>query len=291
MTNQRAEVLVGIDGSIASNAALMWAAGEARVRNAELVMVHIADSRTYGLWTAGRHRRDGVRELAAPIVEGALALVNRAAPDVEVRAKVMLGPPVHTLLRLGRQMDLTVLGPRGRGSTPNTFWLGSVTQQVLAHTVSPVVSVSGRTTTERRVATDRIVVAVHDIGPRSAASMHFAFFEADRRDASVLLVHAMGVSEPGEGATASIAEKIDATSAKVAEWSMPWKDDYPDVDVEVLISVGRPADGLVEATSASDLLVLGRHLASTNQLHHLGAVTLGVLHDAACPVAVVPDPA
>lgn len=287
--NERAEVLVGVDGSIASNAALMWAAGEARVRKAVLVMVHIADSRTYGLWTAGRQRRDGVRELAAPIVEDALALVKRAAPDVQVRAKVILGPPVHTLLRLGRQMDLTVLGPRGRGSTPNTFWLGSVTQQVLAHTVSPVVSVSGRTTTERRVATDRIVVGVHDIGPRSAASMNFAFFEAARRDASVLLVHTMEVSEPGEAA-ASIAANVDATSAKLSEWSTPWKKDYPDVDVQILISFGRPADGLVAVTSASDLLVLGRHLASTDQLHHLGTVTLGVLHDAACPVAVVPDP-
>jgi nucleotide-binding universal stress UspA family protein len=67
-----------------------------------------------------------------------------------------------------------------------------------------------------------------------------------------------------------------------------WREKYPDVPVHDLVVRDHPVAGLVAASMAQYLLVVGsrgRHaLAGTL----LGSVSQGVLHHATCPVAVVP---
>jgi nucleotide-binding universal stress UspA family protein len=67
-----------------------------------------------------------------------------------------------------------------------------------------------------------------------------------------------------------------------------WRDKYPDVRAHDVVVRDHPVTGLVTASAAQHLLVVGsrrRHaLAGTL----LGSVSQAVLHEATCPVAVIP---
>jgi len=67
-----------------------------------------------------------------------------------------------------------------------------------------------------------------------------------------------------------------------------WREQYPDVTVHPEVIRDHPVAGLVLASSAQYLLVVGTtgHNALPGAL--LGSVSQGVLHHATCPVAVVP---
>jgi nucleotide-binding universal stress UspA family protein len=68
-----------------------------------------------------------------------------------------------------------------------------------------------------------------------------------------------------------------------------WREKYPDVVVHAEVIRAHPVAGLVSASTAQYLLVVGKHghHAMTGTL--LGSVSQGVLHHATCPVAVVPS--
>ena len=59
------------------------------------------------------------------------------------------------------------------------------------------------------------------------------------------------------------------------------------IDVEEAIRAN-PVDGLTSWAHAQELLVVGRHAQHGKIAGPLGSVSLGVLHHATCPIAVVP---
>jgi nucleotide-binding universal stress UspA family protein len=67
--------------------------------------------------------------------------------------------------------------------------------------------------------------------------------------------------------------------------------DATGADIAVEVSRGRPADALMELAGQADLLVIGsrRWGAATRVL--VGSTGEALLHDAGCPVLVVPRPA
>ena len=74
-------ILVGVDGSPASNVALRWAAAEAVRRGRELVVVHAFDGGVVGAPTPfGGSYAAGVRELAEKLVVAAVADARTHAP-------------------------------------------------------------------------------------------------------------------------------------------------------------------------------------------------------------------
>jgi nucleotide-binding universal stress UspA family protein len=67
-----------------------------------------------------------------------------------------------------------------------------------------------------------------------------------------------------------------------------WRERYPDVPLRSSVVREHPVHGLVAASASQDLLVVGRHSRRAHLGALLGSVSLGVLHHATCPVAVVP---
>jgi nucleotide-binding universal stress UspA family protein len=70
----------------------------------------------------------------------------------------------------------------------------------------------------------------------------------------------------------------------------PWRERFPDVDVQSAQVEGHPAESLLDAAGSAQLLVLGR--ASENRRFTglpIGSVTRAVLHYSDIPVAVVPS--
>lgn len=133
-------VLVGVDGSELSEAALEFAFAEAAAHDAELVAVHA--------WT------DLVLETAfpaaaavfdvLPLVRAAeesltrrLAAPRERYPDVRVTQEVVRDRPAHALLGLADRARLVVVGTRGRGGFRGLL-LGSTSQHLLRHAPCPV---------------------------------------------------------------------------------------------------------------------------------------------------------
>ncbi|MEU6576787.1 universal stress protein [Streptomyces sp. NPDC046805] len=136
-------VVVGVDGSPSSHAALRWAVRYAGLIGGGVDAVGVWEVPGQEGWSAppvdtdfdeGEARRRLTRELED---------VLGAEPAVPVRALLVRGHPVDVLLRAGEGAEALVVGSHGRGGFGRAL-LGSVSQHVAQHASCPVVIVRGR---------------------------------------------------------------------------------------------------------------------------------------------------
>jgi nucleotide-binding universal stress UspA family protein len=135
-------VLVGVDGSATSDAALATAFDEASWRGAELVALH-----SWLEFTADADlpRRDdaewaGVEQNEAEVLAERLAGCQEKYPDVVVRRVLTRGRPVERLLERAVDAQLVVVGSRGRGGFSGML-LGSTSQALIYHAPCPLLVV------------------------------------------------------------------------------------------------------------------------------------------------------
>jgi nucleotide-binding universal stress UspA family protein len=133
-----APVVVGIDGSPASENALAFAFDEASRRGVPLVAVH-AWGDVDGEPLPGS-QWENLRVLAEERVAERLAGWGERYPDVVIQREVVLDRPAHHLLQRSRTAQLTVVGSRGRGGFAGLL-LGSVSKSVAEAAETPVVVV------------------------------------------------------------------------------------------------------------------------------------------------------
>lgn len=148
-------IVVGIDGSEAGDAALSWALAEARLRRAELRVVHAyqtphASITEAGLGAAGgmpvpavfTEDREQVRRAAETQAQNLIEeAIGRAGADVdglEIERAAVEGPAGKSLIASARGADMLVVGSRGHG-TLHALVLGSVSRQCAEHPPCPVV--------------------------------------------------------------------------------------------------------------------------------------------------------
>lgn len=135
-------IVVGVDGSEVSDAAIATAFDEASWRGAELVAVH---SWLEYISDPALDRWFGADWAQAQLPENEL-LAERLAgwqekyPDVSVRRVVSQGRPVECLLEQAGGAQLIVVGSRGRGGF-NGMLLGSTSQALIYHATCPVLVV------------------------------------------------------------------------------------------------------------------------------------------------------
>lgn len=104
---QLRSVIVGLDSSPESWAALNWAVTEARVRHCACEVVHVADTDGTGLGN-GLHSRRTAQALVDRAVEYA------AYCGVQAQGTLLSGPTAGALLQVAFRADLLVLGGRLR---------------------------------------------------------------------------------------------------------------------------------------------------------------------------------
>ena len=140
-----AKIVVGVDGSPESHAALAWALEEARLRREPVHAVHawlmpiaFAGGAPPFVLPEAHHelRQEGERVLDEALAE----VAGGADPGVPVERSVVEGPAAQVLLRAAAGADLLVLGSRGRGGFAGLL-LGSVSQQCAHHAPCPLVIV------------------------------------------------------------------------------------------------------------------------------------------------------
>ncbi|MET8340171.1 universal stress protein [Streptosporangium canum] len=280
-----AHVVVGVDGSPSSQAAVEWAADDAVRRGRALRIVHVCEPWVYDIpLQTPPGFRDSVTESCQGVLESAARLARERAPGIEVDAVLETGQPVEILRREAEDAEQVVLGSRGRGGFTGLL-LGSVSLALAGHVAAPVVVVRG--SQER---THGVVVVGFDGSAHAAAALEYAFEEAARRDARLHAIHTWQMPVVGQGATfyAPLVEEIFAAEERVAADTLgPWREKYPQVRVEETVVCGHPVAAVCEASEAADLAVVGSRGLGRVGSAVLGSVGHGVLHYARCPVAVV----
>jgi nucleotide-binding universal stress UspA family protein len=132
-------VLVGVDGSAASLAAVAWAAEEAAALGCELVVLHAWESAYRAVDPASEQARDVTRVDAACALERAVE-VAREHTTGSVTSVLIESRPAAALLDAARPGDLVVVGASGNGVVSATL-VGSTVNHLLDRSSVPVVVV------------------------------------------------------------------------------------------------------------------------------------------------------
>jgi nucleotide-binding universal stress UspA family protein len=295
-----AEIVVGVDGSDQSTAALRWALGEAAAKDQEVVALLAWDLFTQ-FHVDGSRRFDPDYDAADADAALAALVETAAGPEAagRVTRRVVNDLPVPALLDASEGAALVVVGARGLGGFRGML-LGSVSQQVLHHARVPLAVV--RTTDDHgdgdgddRPEPGRVIVGV-DGSPSSAAALDWAIAAGAARGAVVEVIHAWeppllyrpvagvagyevaAVEDAGERLLREMVER--ATEAAGAAPSA----------VERTVATGGAASSLLDAAKAADVLVVGRRGHGGFGRLLLGSVSDHVARHAPCPVVVVPAP-
>jgi nucleotide-binding universal stress UspA family protein len=280
-------VVVGIDGSASSDAALRWAVGAARRRHTRLRLVHAVDwSRSAASSAADAPSIDLLRDLGWSVLTTAMADLEDG--DVAVETHLGDGRPAPVLLDEGRHAQLLVLGSRGRSDLVGLL-SGSTSLQVAMHATCPVVVVraDGRDRSTGRSA-GRVVVGV-DGTEVSEPAIRFGFEEAADQGVGLTALHAWDWPYPDDGASreGQWAAAQEAEEAVLAERLAGWSEKYPDVHVTRVTRRADPAWALVHESAGAALTVVGTRGSGGFSGLMLGSVSHAVLHHADGPVAVV----
>ena len=138
-------IVVGVDGSDSSRAALVWAYDEAAHHDASITVVStwhppaMPMTPPYGSVPPEGYVSQPQRD-ALDLLERFVADLDARTPPVDVRTQVEQGNPAKVLIERSKEADLMVVGSRGHGGFRGML-LGSVSQHLVAHADCPVVVV------------------------------------------------------------------------------------------------------------------------------------------------------
>lgn len=271
-------ILVGIDGSSTSEAALDWAASEARLREAGLRLLHAQP----GL----EAQADPDAADYGPLVAAAEERVHRSSPELEISQVRSSHTPAAALVAAASDAELVVVGNRGHGGFAGLL-LGSVALQVAGHAPCPVVLVPDEVRTETRT-----IVVGFGTGQTDAV-LRVAFEEAALHGATLRVLHGWRPSaavpvSPGEiPVVADLAEERNAAANRVESALTPWRGKHQIAELNVDLVNEQPREVLIDAGVHADLVVVGAHDDVGRHVMPLGSVAGPVAHHARCPVLIV----
>ncbi|MEE2041433.1 universal stress protein [Nocardiopsis sp. CT-R113] len=294
-----ARVVVGIDGSDNSRAALEWAAAEAVRRDAVLRIVHALGMPLIVSAHGGAARFEPTPEIhgqATGVLGEAEAHVRKLHPTVETDALTAMEEAPLALLRQSHPHDLIVVGTRGMGTFKSLF-VGSVSVRVAAHAPCPVVVVPSHKGKPVSTSMDRIVVGVD--GSRNAhRALGLAVDLAAESDAELVVVHSWEVPYPYDPVAMTAAgyqpqeDLFERQSEELVAELLAEVIDERREDLNVEISVVRtqdsPVSAILKASEGADAIVVGSRGRGTVRGLLLGSVSQGVLHRSTIPVVVLP---
>ncbi|WP_288049880.1 universal stress protein [Nocardia sp.] len=133
-------VVVGIDGSPVSEAAVAAAFAEASVRRTDLVAVHCGSDRRVGSFagrTVSSSDANAIETAESAVLAERLAGWQDKYPEVTITRKVYLTGATHHLTQWSNSAQLVVVGNRGRGGFTGLL-LGSTSNFLVQHAHCPV---------------------------------------------------------------------------------------------------------------------------------------------------------
>ncbi|WP_224297571.1 universal stress protein [Streptomyces olivaceus] len=139
-SDSAARVIVGVDGSASSYAALRWADRYARSVGGVVEAVHVWDTPSAVGFAGPAIDPDFDLEQARERFAAELDAIFPEERPPGLREVLVEGDPSETLIRASQGAELLVVGRRGRGAFARAM-LGSVSQRCAQHAACPVVVV------------------------------------------------------------------------------------------------------------------------------------------------------
>jgi nucleotide-binding universal stress UspA family protein len=284
-------IVVGVDRSAASTAALGWALAEGVRENLPVTAVQAwIDPITAG-YPISVVLQGGADKVAAAALASAEEALKEAVSDVpgadglETKAVALRGTPSAVLQEASRDADLAVVGTRSHNALSRAV-LGSVSASLLNHATCPVVVVPEPVEAGSRP--PRVVVGV-DHSPASKAALAWGARHAARLGVPLVpvLVREPGWSSDMPGVMSASLAQLEENERGSLRASVP---EGLDVVVEPDVVVGHAAASLIGLVEPQDLLVVGSRGRGGFVGLLLGSTSASVAQHASSPVAVIRAP-
>lgn len=290
-------IAVAVDGSEGAARAVVWAARHARLAHCTLVLVHTTPlGDVHGaVWVTLPEvgRRSSPEDAATPgeaataVLEAAEGQARREGPELEIVRAPMVGDARAALLHLTRQVDLLVMGSRGRGPI-TSLAMGSVSSAVARHASCPVAIVREH---DDVTAVRRVVVGV-DATPESRRLVELAYRLASMHRVPLLVVHCywdVVAAARGTGDLSVQDEEVTDLGVVLSELVAGLADDFPEVQADIVLRQGLVDTVLTGRALAGDVIVVGRRTQRSVRELLVGSVASAVLERAESTVLVVPQ--
>jgi nucleotide-binding universal stress UspA family protein len=282
-------ILVGVDGSPASDAAVAWASREAVSLRIPITLMHVAAPIVVG-WPVGQlyaNMPEWQKDNAQHVIEHArktltVSLDQSEAP--EVHTEMAYSSTVPTLIEASKEAWMIVVGSQGMGAAGRLL-LGSVSTALIQHAHCPVAVIRSDEGTSPDP--NAPVLVGIDGSPASEAATAFAFDEASRRGVGLVALHAW--SDVGVFPVLGMdwRDRESQGEEVLAERLAGWQEEYPDVHVQRLLVCDKPARWLLQESVRARVVVVGSHGRGGFPGMLLGSVSSAVAHSVKIPVIVV----
>jgi nucleotide-binding universal stress UspA family protein len=284
-------IVVGVDGSAASDAAIRWATREAILRDELITLLHVVApviaSPPEGPMQANfaKWQKESAQDVIEQARKTLCAEVGEAPP--EVRAGVLYPQDSHvvsTLIDASKQARMVVAGSCGMGAV-DPLPMGSVSTGLVHHAHCPVAVIRGE---ESSAANQNAGVLVGiDGSPASEVATAWAFDEASRQGLPLVALHAWSDVE-GFPIPDMDWRKYESQGEKaLTERLAGWQEKYPNVRVQRRLEWDQAARWLIEESEHAQLVVVGSHGRGGFAGMPLGSVGTAVAQSAKVPVVVV----
>jgi nucleotide-binding universal stress UspA family protein len=285
----RSELVVGVDGSAASRAAVGWAAGEATIRGASITLVHVVAPTLINTSEAPNDTITQAQEdQARQVLDEAHRIVDEQTGEArpEVRGEIRYAGVLAALVDASRDAQMIVVGSRGLDEF-GSHLLGSVSSGLLHHAQGPVAVIHAPDAAGRETRRDAPILLGIDGSPASEAATAFAFDEASRRGVPLVALHAW--SDVGVFPILGMDWRVhrDEGDEVLGERLSGWQETYPDVHVDRRLVCDVPARWLINESDSAQLVVVGSRGRGGFHGLHLGSVSSAVAQSARVPVVVV----
>lgn len=283
-------VVVGYDGSPASQRALVWAAAVSRAFGDALKIIHaveldvVPSRRGYAL----RPLRPSLEMVAEMVVGGPSTWPGTPLARSRVRAVHAFGGPTAELVDASMTADFLVLGTRARGRARSAI-IGSVSSSVAARAYCPVVILHALAHPARGARRDvpvpgpgREVVCAVTVGADSAHvnRVERIVSAAARLAASCSAPLRLVTVREGRAGAPEAGSCSYATTDVLART-------HPDLAVTAQTLVGDPVEVLTRTSRDCGLLVIGAPHRGGTAAVLAGTPSYRIVHDATCPVMLV----
>jgi nucleotide-binding universal stress UspA family protein len=288
-------ILVGVDGSPPSKAAVDWAARDAAMRKLPLTIVHVIQSPMVQMWPEVptppeltlffERNGEAILRDARKTAEDAI----KGSAPIHVETEMISAGVLPTLVDLSKDADMLVVGCRGLGPIRRRL-LGSVSSGLLHHARCPVAVIHDEDPLMPYPVDKAPVVVGIDGSEASESATAIAFDEASRRGVDLVAVHAWSDFSAYELPGLESAVLQQQAEEALAERLAGWQERYPDVVVRRVVVLDRPAHQLLEQSESAQLTVLGSHGRGGFSGMLLGSVSSAVAESARMPVIVARQP-
>jgi nucleotide-binding universal stress UspA family protein len=284
----QSKVVVGVDGSAASDAAIHWAAHEAAMRGLPIKLINVVAPTLFSSAMAPNDTiTQGQEDQARQIIDQARRVVDEVPGEKpgEIHTEVRYASVVPTLVDASNDAQMIVVGRSGLSAWGPDV-LGSVTSGLLHHAHCPVAVAHAPESAQDEIREDAPILVGIDGSAASGAAVALAFDEALHRGVPLVALHAWSDVAVFPILGMDWRTYRDEGDEVLGERLAGWQERYPEVQVHRRLVCDVPARWLIDESKDAQLVVLGSRGRGGYAGMHLGSVTSAVLQSVRVPVIV-----